>query len=67
MRSHIAAEFDDQFERGELGYESGARPERLSRVTANRRNRKPRSTTRNRSSEVAKRGIHQRRNKRCGW
>lgn len=57
-----AEDFDDS---EEAGSRRGASPERANRQRPGEPLRKP--ARRHRTNEVAKRGMHQRRNKRMSW
>ena len=66
MRPHLPTDFDEEEENELSERELESRPERSNRPNASRRVRM-RATRRNRSDDVARRGVHQRRNKRFNW
>jgi hypothetical protein len=58
-------ETDDEDAAADLGERRDNIPERLNRLRANRRTQK--RARRTRSNDAAKRGMHQRCNKRISW
>ena len=66
MCPHLPTDVDEQDDEGLSEREIGSRPERSNRPSASRRV-KMRAPRRNRAADMARRGIHQRRNKRTGW
>ncbi len=67
MRPSLSTDFDEEENEVRFERDLESRPERANRPNASRRVRVRAAAKRNRSNDVAKRGMHQRRRKRFSW